>query len=498
MSVLSRARSVGLIAGAIAALSCAGQSVAVAAAAGPGRPAGVLPAATPGLAGPAITLATNAQFNGYDIATDSSGKAYLGWIGDTGSGRTVYLCVLPRGARSCGDGGIQTADSLGSSSATDLRVLVSGSGKVSLVWFHDTAASLNGPQGSAIAETTLQNGFLSTPVDVASAPSFGSMLDAVIGPNGTIWTVTQPSGGSSKLQIRPGFASAPVTINAPYYVGTARLRFSGSTGVLAVQKYGSITTPVSYATKGGGGWSSFRKVAYTWTGGADLGLATTRSGIRLLASVNNASYYPVVSAWTGSGFSHPTPTGDRNHCSPFSHDPVADASGRMADVSIECGDLAIANLTDTRHAAVTRFSVHGTFAGGEPQITTAPSGRGWVAWSIESASGNKLLVAPVRLPGRAVRKSASSGGNRVTLTGPASCLPPVDLKVGVKGAPAAGWSIVGKVLKLGSKALGSTTLHGASLTPGTSHTLSGSVTFASGGSRRTVTATITFRSCPSP
>jgi hypothetical protein len=289
-----------------------------------------------------------------------------------------------------------------------------------------------------------------------------------------------------------------VNIHAPYFVGAARLAFSGSKAVLAVDKYGAITVPVSYATKGAGPWSAFRAVAHTWTAAANFGLASNRSGVRLIATVDNANYFPVVSRWTGSGFSRPSLTGDRNNCAPSSHDTVADASGRLADASVECGDVAIANLPDTRRAAVTRFSVHGTFAGGEPQLTTSPSGRGWVAWSIESSAGDKLLVAPVLLPGRTVTVSKSAGGNRVTLTGPASCLPPVDLGVGVKGSPAAHWSVASKSLRLGSTTLRSPVVHGGSLTPGKSYTLAGRVIFAHGGSRSTVTATLTFRACPSP
>ncbi len=454
------------------------------------------PSAGAGLAGPSITLANNAEFSGYDAASDATGRAYIGWIGDTGSGRKVNLCTLPRGASSC-LGGIQAVDSLGDSSAVGLRVLATPGGRVTLVWFHDTTASENGPQGSEIATATSQSGGpLSAPADVATAPSFGTLMDAVMGPGGSIWVVTQPSSGSAKLQIRPGLTNPPVTITAPYNVGDARLRFTGTTGVLAVQKAGAISVPVSFASeKNGGKWSAFHVLAHTWTGPSDLGLASTQGGIRLLASVDNADYSPVVSRWTGSGFSSPALTGDRNNCAPDSHDPVGDASGRMADVSRECGDVAIANLTDTLHAAVARFSVHGTFAGGDPQLTTTPSGRGWVAWSIESTVSNKLLVAPVVLPGRLVTATKSAGGNRVTLTGPASCLPPVDLGVSVKGSPAAHWSVASKALRLGGTTLRSATLHGGSLTAGKTYTLAGSVTFANGGSRQTVTASISFRTC---
>jgi hypothetical protein len=453
-------------------------------------------AGRPGLAGTPITLADHAEFSGYDAATDGSGTAYIGWIGDTGSGRKVSLCTLPRGATSCA-GGIQTIDSLGDSSAQDLRVLVTPGGQVTLIWFHDTTASESGPQGSEIAIATSQSGGpLSGPADVATAPSFGSMLDAVLGPDNNVWVVTQPSGATSALQIRPGLSNSPVTIHAPYFVGTARLAFSGSTAVLAVDKAGAITLPVSFATSKGSTWSAFRKVARTWTSDASFDLVRTSSGVRLMATVSDADYFPVVSRWTGSGFSKPSLTGDRNNCSPSSHDTVADASGRMADVSIECSDVAIANLTDTLHAADVRFNARGTFAGGIPQLTTAPSGKGWVAWSIESSGGDKLLVAPVLLPGRSVTVSRSAGGNRVTLKGPASCLPPVTAAIAVSASPAAHWRTLSKELRLGGSILHSTTLHGDSLTPGKKYTLTGSVTFARASSHRTVSASLSFRTCP--
>jgi hypothetical protein len=107
-------------------------------------------AVRPGLTGPTIQLATNAQFSGYDLATGPNGTGYLGWIDDKGTGRVVHLCTLPRGATRCA-GGIQTIasapDSLGTSSAHGLRVLVSKSDLVSLVWMYDTIAAESGPEG---------------------------------------------------------------------------------------------------------------------------------------------------------------------------------------------------------------------------------------------------------------------------------------------------------------------------------------------------------------
>jgi hypothetical protein len=456
------------------------------------------PAASAGLTGRPITLQNNAEFSGYDVGVDAAGTAFVGWIGDSGGGRKIHLCTLPRGARSC-RGGIQTITppgEFGPSTSSGLRVLVTPGGLVTLVFFHDTVASENGPNGSEIAIATSQaGGPLSAAHDAATGPSFGELLDAELGPNGTIWAVSTRSG-VNVLQVRPGLGSPSVNVTAPYQVTIAKLAFSGSTGVLAIQKDGAITIPVSFASERGGHWSGFRALARTWTSDANLGLVKTSAGIRLLASVSNADYFPVVSRWNGSGFTRPTQTGDHNNCHPSSHDPVADSSGRMADVSEECSDVAIANLTDTLHAAVFRFDTHGTFAGGIPQLATTPRGRAWVAWSIESTVSNKLLVAPLLLPGRIVIRTARSGRDRVTLRGPASCLPPVNLTIGVSGSPARGSRVIRKVLRLNGRALGSTTLRGGTLVAGRRYTLTGSVTFAGSGSRRTVTARVTFRSCP--
>ena len=492
------AAAAALLALPLAAAAPAASAAPAAPAAPAASAAPAAPASRPGLTAKPITLANKVQLDGYDAATDASGKSYIGWISSSVTGsptRSVHLCTLPPGATRC-SGGIQT-ESTGQSSAVDLRVLVTPAGKVTLVWFHDTTASENGPNGSEIAIATSQSGGpLSAPQDVATAPSFGSMLDATLGPNGSIWTVAQPADGDA-LQIRPGLTNPAVKITAPYVAGTARLRFSGSTGVLVIQKDGAISLPVSYASERGGSWSGFRKLAHTWTAAANLGLADTRSGIRVLASVSNADYYPVVSRWTGSSFTRPTLTGDRDNCAPESHDPVADASGRMADVSLECQEVAVANLTDTLHAAIVRFHVSGTFAQGNPQLTTTPRGRAWVVWSTDvGVEGARLQAAPVLLPGRSIIATRAAGGNRVTLHGPASCLPPVDVAVSVKGSPAAGWQVTGRTLLLGSRTLHSATLRGGSLTAGRSYTLKGRVTFASGGSRRTVTAKLKFRSCP--
>jgi hypothetical protein len=458
-------------------------------------------AAKAGLTGPKITVANNAEFSGYDLATGPNGTAYLGWIGDAGSGRKVSLCALPRGATRCA-GGVQTIaaapDPTFSSTAAGLRVLVSTSNLVTLVWMHSTVASENGPEGDEIAIATSQaGGKLSAEKDVSPGPSFGYFLDAAMAPNGSIWAVTNPAGGVKTMQITRGLGTAYRTTTAPYWPASALIAFNGTSAVIAIDKDGAITQPVSFARQSGAGWTAFKSIARTWNV-AGFGLAETTSGVRLIATENNADYHPVVSRLTSAGWSTPVLTGDLSNCAPGSYDVVSDASGRLADASPECDDsIAIANLANTRHAAIVRFAVAGTMAGGTPQLTTSPSGRGWVAWSVESTDGDKLIVAPLLLPGLDVTATWSGRPGRVVVTGPASCLPPVDVPVSVVGKAAAGWRVASKSLKLGSSAVG-TVLHGASLTPGTFYTLTGTATFASGSARGTGRTSVGFRTCPRP
>jgi hypothetical protein len=489
-------------AGAATLTGLASLPAAQAAVRGSAGPAAVTPAAPKaGLTGSAITLANNAEFSGYDMATGPNGTAYVGWIGDNGSGRKVSLCTLPRGATRCA-GGVQTIASATnptfSSTAAGLRVLVNKNNLVTLVWMHSTVASENGPEGDEIAIATSQaGGKLSAENDVSAGPSFGSLLDATLAPNGSIWTAASPSGAVGKIQITRGLGTPPRTITPPYLPGNAVIAFNGASAVIAVDKGGAVTQPIGFARQSGSGWTAFRSIARTWSV-AGFGLAETTTGVRLIATEGNADYHPVVSRLTNAGWTTPTLTGDVSNCFPSSYDVVADASGRLAVASPECDDsIAVENLANTRHAAIVRFAVKGTMAGGTPQLTTAPSGRGWVAWSIESARGDRLLVAPVLLPGLDVTATSSGRAGRASVTGPATCLPPVDVAVGVVGRPASGWRVASKSLKLGGSAVGAV-LHGATLTPGSAYTLTGTVVFARGSARSTGRASVGFRTCPRP
>lgn len=478
-------------------------AAAVAALVATGMPTGAHAATGPraGLVGSPLLLQDNTQLHGYDVAVDGAGTAYVGWIADDSASasatRKVRFCTLPANSTACA-GGVQVIDALGPSSAAGLRVLATAGGTVTLVWFHDTdPGSVTGPRGGRIAVATSQaGGPLTAATDVADAPSFGQLLDAQLGPGGALWTIAYKGVGTTEIEVRPGVANAPQTVTVPYSVATTRLAFAGSTPVIAAQQYGAVSTPINAAFGTGGGWSGFAPVANTWSVGS-LGLAAATSGVRLVAAIANASYIPVVSKFTGSGFTRPTPTGDRNSCAPSSHDLVADASGRLADVSNECGQITVANMAGAGRAGLVRFAAGGTIADGDPQIASTPRGHARVAWSIQSTTGNKLLVGHVLLPAleRAAAKKSRQG--KVTVKGPASCLPASTVAVAVKARPARGWAAGAKSLRLDGKRVRSS-LNGARLAPGSTHVLTGRVVFSRGGQAVTRTVKLTFRSCATP
>jgi len=490
-------------------LAAAATTSLVLAAAGPAlasAPATRAPsAAKAGLAGAPIVLATHVALDegSADIATDASGTAYVGWISSPVSQTTerqVHLCVLPLGAQAC-EGGVQTIDALDDSSAADLKVLIVH-GVVTLIWFHDTVASETGTHGSEIAEATVGAGdVLSAGTDVATAPSFGSMLDAEIGPGGDVWTIAYGASLPHKIEVREGISNDPVVVKTPYSVGFAHIAFSHGTPIIAITEDGRITQPAAYSYRPGSSFTAFKNVKGTWTVGTDIGLVSTSSGVRLVTAVGNANYYPVVAKWNGHGFSKRTLTGDHKSPGPSTHDDVTDASGRLADVSDVNGSITVANLVDTTHAAIFRFPAHGTTTPPAPQIATTPRGHGWVLWAVEEGAsttlGDKLSIVPVLLSDLDVSRTKHGAAGSVTVTGPASCLPAISIGVGVAAQPKHGWHVSSRHLSLGSKTLHST-LNGASLTPGKRYTLKGRATFAGGGSPETVKVTLSFRACPKP
>jgi hypothetical protein len=450
--------------------------------------------AGPGPTTSPVTLTTGYTLSGYDVATSTSGTAYIGWIANTsksnGATRAVHLCEVKPGTTSC-SGGVQVVNAIGDSSAEGLRVLVHASGIVALVWFYEDVSG-----GHIGFTSTTSTGRLQPAIDLGSAPADGQLLDAEIAHDDSVWTVAGPSSGNG-IEVRPGAGKAAMNVSTPYPVGFAELAFTGPTAVIATQEAGYITKPAGYTYESGSSWSAVHDVAQTWTGGARVGLAETRYGLRLIASVDNSSYQPVVAVWTGAGFSKPAETGDHSSCGPRSHDTVTDASGRMADISYECTDIAVTNLPDTRHAAVVRFSAGGTINATDARLATTPRGHAFAVWSVADGSADRLLLVPVLLPDLSTTTTENSSAGSVSVTGPVSCLPADDIGIGVEGKPAKNWHVGEQSLTLGTATVHSP-LAGASLTAGKTYTLTGHVTFTDGTANKTVTAEVTFRACPAP
>jgi hypothetical protein len=457
-----------LLRGAAATAAAAALTLAGLGAAAPAQ------AAQPGQAGAPIVLGTQLTvIGGYDIATDpSSGTAYVGWISSnttTEISRTVHLCVLPAGASAC-QGGILTTSAIEPSTANALHVVVAAPGTATLVWIH-------GEGTAKLSESTYAGGVLSASTDVGNAPANGSLDDVVMGPDGQIWAVTEDASSSvsNVITVRDGLGAVPTSFTAPFPVSAAQLAFNGTQPIVAVSHGSQITDPVRATS--GPAWTPLAAVADTWQVGHDFDVVGTSSGARLISG-ENGNYSPVMSLWNGSTFTGAAPTGDTNNCSPSSHDLVTDGSGRIADVSNECSEITVANLADTRHAGIVRFSAGGTVAGGDPQIGTFANGTGWVAWAIQDTVGDILQVVPIRLPGQQTSVTATKAKNSVTLTGPASCLPAVAIGDSLAGHAKKGWKLGQLVLTLdGHKIANSGSIDGSGFASGSTHTLVGKGTF---------------------
>lgn len=453
----------------------------------------------PGIVGSRIVLANEKQLISYDVAANSAGRAYVGWIAtEADTHRYVHLCTLAVTGTSCA-GGVQMINALGDTSASGLRVLVTGNDTVKLVWFHDTDQSINGPENALISVASAAHGQgLALTSDTTPAPSFGSLLTAEIAPSGEIWTVAYEALDlRQRVQVTAGLTANFVNVSTPFPVGHAQLAFAGGKAVLAFERYGFQTIPTRYRVRSSGGtWSPVQSVAHTWSLDSGAALETTGHGLRIVSNVDNASYRPVIARWTGSGFAPRKLTADHDSCGAGSHDGYADPSGRLLDVSAECDRVAIANYPDAAHAAVVRFDGNGTptFT---PQIASGTRGIATVVWSVQGSTSNlyKLRVAHVRLPDPTVTVSHHATGGRVTVTGPRSCLPPVNVHVGWTHHPDANWSFLSGSLRLGTHAVVGSTLDGATLTPGKSYTLVATATFGRDGNRNQVRASLSFRTC---
>jgi hypothetical protein len=455
----------------------------------------------PGTDGGKIVLETDAQYSGFDVDIDGNGVAYVGWIDYNAAHlRLLNLCVLPSGAKDC-LGGIKTIDPLGPSSASGLQVLAHPSGGATLVWFHDTDASISGPFNAMIATAEVTPaGFVTPATDRAATSSFGSLKTAVYAPNGQLWVVAQDfvSAAPQRLWVYPALGTlGPYSVDAPFFVNRARLAFDGNKVILAADYYGQISKPIAYAvsTNGGSSWSAFDTVAKTWNVAA-FDMATSKHGPRLIASVSNASYYPAISKWDGNSFTKAEPTGEKEACPISSHDLVTDRSGRVADFGVACEDMRLSNMPQANDSAFTDFPNLGTVAGGDPQVATTPLGTGWVVWGIQSAQGNQLMVVPVLLPALKVADSDNSFAGKVWVFGPETCLPPVNAKVDLKADAKPGWHVASKKLELGNKQVDDK-IDGGDLKPDKQYVLTGTVKFVKNGTNqdKVVSVDHKFKTC---
>jgi hypothetical protein len=464
-----------------------------------GAQAAVHSRSAPGFAGNRVTLFRHGQFSGYDALTTKDGTTYVGWISDnnkTTALRQVHLCVLKMSSRGCVRG-VQNADALGDSSAAGLRVVRAG-GTVELVWIYQPTSG-SGTFSGSFGVAQVHGGVLGASSGIPGAPALGNLTSVIARPSGAVSAAVVGSGADfDTAYVYPTLSSTPAPVKAPYPIGNAQIAATRTRTVLTVSHYGSIGDPVRYASKGSGGWSALRVVKKTWTIGNIERLITTRSGIRLVTGTDSATYQPVVARWNGTRFSKPVHTGDRSPCAPASHDLATDASGRLVDVTNECGKMAISNQPRTTHAAIVRVPEGGTQAGGPPQISTAPSGRGWVIWGIESGGlADNLYARRIVLPGlqHTVRDRGAAG--KLSLTGPASCLPPITTHVKLKVRAARHWSVRSTKVRLGSHTIGGR-LKGASLKPSHRYTLTGTATLRKGGRHARLGVKLAFKTCGRP
>jgi hypothetical protein len=453
-----------------------------------------------GVSGKRLTLATGQDFGNYDVAADAAGNAYIAWLSASHSqtGRVVHLCKLPPGANAC-VGGVQTTSAIDGTTAQGLRVLTTPSGaKVTLVWFHDTVASGSGPEGGEIAEATAVHGLnLSAGADVADAPSHATLMDVEFGPKFSIWTVAIPAFSDQTLQIHPGLSAAHTTVKTPFLLGGAQIAFTRGKPIVAIDKYGAVSEAAQYSTgTAAGKFGAFHKVAGTWTT-ALSDLKGTAHGVRLIATSGPDFYRPAIAKWNGHGFGRPALTADHNNCAPGTHDASTDPSGRLLDVSNECGQVTVANFVNDDTAAIYRFNGGDTVTS-VPQIASGSRGVATVVWSTQTnaANGNILHALRVPLPDTTHTVLKHGKGGKISLIGPTTCLPPVLVHVKLGAKAARHWAIRTRTLKLGSHAVKKNRINGATLSPGKSYTLHGTVVFGKGSARDTLKATLTFATCP--
>lgn len=471
----------GVLAAALALVASTNASGATA-------PPGVAARAAAGQSGPAITLFNGTYLREHDVVVAPSGTAYAAW---STSSRTVSVCALPPGATACA--GVATIDSIGD--ARQLELTLDAAGAPTAVWMYDTDASVSGPMGARLATATVQpDGSLSPASVVAEAPSNGSMYSVTRAPDGRIWAVVQPGAGKTGLLVYPGLTS-PVGVATPYYVGDARLAFTGGLdGVLAIAQYGgSLSQPVASAALTGGAFGGFTNVPGTWNVHG-FGLVASPGGPTLVASDDSASYDSVRATWTGTGFSQQARL-QVGSCTATGHDLQQVGTALQVDAYGSACGVTITSMRAGAPAGVVHIKPAATMHGG-PQIAVGSDGRGWVAWATEGDAGafDKLSVAPVLVPAVVDNKKAGNVAGRAKLVAPVGCLPPVKAAARLAAKPKRGWTLASRSMKLGTTVV-RTKVDGAKLKPGRTYVLKGTAVFRKGATTRTLKLSAKFVTC---
>ena len=486
------------------AISATALSVSAALLAVPGVPASAASAMSqgPNIASPVpgpqwpelvlVPFAQHARFapGGFATVSDGQGDTFVSWT-NFGKKGGIFLCTLRTGSSGCLNGAqAATSTEVDPAPGTDIYLLA-GHRTVRVLWFDDS------DRGATVQEATATAGGVpSAGHTLEPGSSAGALMDASVGPGGHLWTLTDNGDGAQVRLAKDGALVAGPAV--PFALGYAQLAFAGGAAVIAVQKAGSLSSPVAYASQTGGAWTALRPLSGTWSVGYAPGLTQTAAGLRLVTATANASYQPVVSAWTGHGFAEASPIGDTSNCAPNSAHTGSDPSGRLTDVPNECGMITVDNMPTSSRAAIFRFPAKGTVAGSGPELATLPSGRGWVVYALQDETDYDQLVAvPVLLPALTSTTATSTVAGSVRVSGPVSCLPVVSTPVAVAAAAAAHWQVLSKALTLSGKSQGSV-LNGARLRPGASYKLVGRVVFGDGQRRLTVKAMLAFKACPAP
>jgi hypothetical protein len=352
--------------------------------------------------GKTFTVQSGTSMSGYDAATTKNGTTYIGWIGDKASTpglRSLHLCVLKTSSKAC-VGGVQTATALGSSSAQNLKVVVTGS-TVELVWIAQVDPG-SGEFSGVFGTNTVSNGQLGTSVAVPGAPTLGTLGSAIAHKGGGVSVAAIGEVGplDQRAYYYPTVSATPKTFKRPYFVGNAQLADNGKRTVLTTSQYGSLSGKVAVASKPSHGtkWTGFKNVAGSYTRGNIEQVVTAGKKIRMMGVAAKAIYLPYTWTWKGKSFGKPKASGDHNDISTV--DVTSDSSGRLASVVSESGGLMVSNFGKGSGSARFLFKVRQTLAGGPAQISTRGNGRGFLIWGIEKqgVSGQILKAQAIKLP----------------------------------------------------------------------------------------------------